>query len=275
MSMNKHNIISLIIIVINLILIHFAFSSIRKPPPQKMVNAIGTMVPIMFEDQKPVDDSREMIHIKGPFCKDVKESCKIWKEDPIKNKFARCLEYNKSVCIGETIDLDFWIDKYEHVETDTQLPVSDITWTAAKALCESEDRRLCSAEEWTKAAEGPEMYPYTTGLTRPTGICNIDLDHDIICGKKLCDNRRMIKDNPECVSGYGVVDMAGNVDEWIQVPLYAHSKQRNLFMPSALAGGHWLPIRARTRPKTYDHEEKQFSQVSIGVRCCKDAEKSD
>lgn len=216
------------------------------------------------------DIHQGMVHVVGNFCPEVKERCIVWKDDPSKTKFARCQEFAPSICVASKISMDFWIDKYEYKEKYTRLPMSNVTWTEAQNICIAEGKRLPTEEEWTHAAEGPEMFPYTTGFIRPTGTCNIDLEKDIVCGKTLCDHRREIDANPKCVSGYGAVNMAGSVDEWVESKPYQHSKQPNLWMRSSLKGGHWLGIRARTRPKTVDHEQMRFKQISIGFRCVSD-----
>lgn len=236
------------------------FEDTNKPAPASSINATVNLP----------DYHSDMVHVVGEYCTDVKERCLVWKDDPSKTKFARCQEFAPSICVGHKIPMDFWIDKYEYKEEYTHLPMSNVTWTEAQYLCSKKGKRLPTEEEWTHAAEGPDMFPYTTGLKRPTGTCNIDLEKDIVCGKTLCDHRKEITANAECVSGYGLVNMAGNVDEWVSSKPYQHSKQASLWMRSSLKGGHWLGARCRTRPVTKDHEEKYFKQVSIGFRCLSD-----
>ena len=237
--------------------------------------SVGAGVPISYaqESNHLSDPLKEMIHISGDFCTKSEQKCIRYKEDPSANKFARCLEFAQPVCIGPKKKMDYWIDKYEHKEKDSNLPMTDVTWTQAKLTCEQEEKRLPSEAEWQFACEGEVINPYTTGLTRPTGICNFDLEKNIVCGKKICDHRREIDANPECKSIFGVVDMAGNADEWIEVPTYTHSKISNLKMRSALKGGHWLGVRNRCMPVTVDHSE-EFHQVSIGFRCASSENKS-
>ncbi|HQB42047.1 MAG TPA: SUMF1/EgtB/PvdO family nonheme iron enzyme [Polyangiaceae bacterium] len=68
----------------------------------------------------------------------------------------------------------------------------------------------------------------------------------------------------QCVSPYGVFDLTGNVDEWVQSFDYHESKISNL------KGGHYLHnCRARCRPVTTQHGPF-YVQASIGFRCCAD-----
>jgi formylglycine-generating enzyme required for sulfatase activity len=207
--------------------------------------------------------------IQGKYCPKVIQICKTYMESPESTPFARCLEFNKTKCDSDTIQMNFCIDKEEYAPIGSSIPLSDISWTNAKLLCEKENKRLCKESEWEFACEGEEMLPYTTGYTRPTNLCNIDLSKNIVCGKYLCDYRKSIVEDINCISPFGVHNMSGNVDEWIEVPKYLHSKTPNLWMRSALKGGHWLPVRNRCRPKTVDHDES-FHQISVGFRCCQD-----
>lgn len=188
-------------------------------------------------------------------------------EPPESTPFARCIEFNKTKCNGSLVEMNFCIDKEEYVLPGDDIPLSNISWTTAKNICEQDNKRLCKEPEWTFACEGDEILPYTTGYIRPSKQCNIDISKNVICHSLLCDHKNSIEENPECVSPFGVHNMAGNVDEWIEVNKYAHSKVLDLWMRSSLKGGHWLPVRNRCRPRTDDHDET-FRQISIGFRCC-------
>ncbi len=69
---------------------------------------------------------------------------------------------------------------------------------------------------------------------------------------------------PECVSGYGVYDLTGNVDEWTVCRGNCEK------YPSYLKGGHWLgQVRNRCHPVTV-HHGPEFKMYPVGFRCCKD-----
>jgi sulfatase modifying factor 1 len=241
--------------------------TIPNPPVVVSAAPSASMTPVLPEPTS----SSEMIEIQGNYCTEVKQECVKWMEDPKLFPRARCETFLPSVCIGERRQLHYFIDREEFATNYEGVPVSDISWTQAKALCKANDKRLCSEEEWIFACEGEEMNPYPTGLTRPSELCNMDRTKDLVCGKDLCDHRADIGDHPKCLSVYGVHNMSGNVDEWVEVPIYSHSKIPSLTMRSGLKGGHWLPVRNRCRPITKDHDE-HYRQISIGFRCCKDVE---
>ena len=211
----------------------------------------------------------DMIEVAGSYCTNVQQKCLKWMEDPLINPRARCSLFDKSICIGEKLPMHFCIDREEFAQNYEGLPLSDVSWTQSKKLCEAGNKRLCKEDEWILSCEGNEMLPYTTGYERPSNICNMDISKDVVCGKDLCDRRKPIEEMKECVSPFGVHNMAGNVDEWIEVPIYNHSKVPGLTMRSGLKGGHWLPVRNRCRPITKDHDE-YYHQISIGFRCCSD-----
>lgn len=234
-----------------------------EPPPKPIDNPI-TLAPQL---QEASICPNHMIEIKGNYCTKVEQTCSKWMEDPKLFPRARCKEFDKSECIGERLPMHFCIDKEEFAHNYEGLPVSDVSWTQAQKLCEADNKRLCSEEEWIFACEGEDMLPYTTGYVRPSEMCNMDVLTDTVCGKDLCDHRKDISENQQCLSPFGVHNMAGNVDEWVIVPRYNHSKVSGLTMRSGLKGGHWLPVRNRCRPITKDHDEF-YHQISIGFRCC-------
>lgn len=228
----------------------------------------STYVPdIQLPDEVVFNCPAGMNWVHGVFCTKVQQNCKTYL-DPEDSKFSRrCAEFEPTICIGEKVSMSYCMDIEEYSE-DHVLPKSDVSWSEAKNICESLGKRLCSEPEWTFACEGEESVPYATGLNRPSSICNMDIEKGTVCGNELCDHRVSIKENIDCLSPFKIHNMPGNVDEWIEVPLYHHSKA-DLTMRSSLKGGHWLPVRNRCRPRTDDHDE-MYHQVSIGFRCCKD-----
>jgi len=214
-----------------------------------------------------------MTWIHGYFCTSVNQTCKVYK-DSKDNKFARCQEFNPTVCIGKKIPLNYCIDTEEYSD-DNNLPKNNLLWIDAKNICEEHGKRLCSETEWTFACEGEESLPYPTGLIRPSNICNIDIEQNVVCNNNLCDYRKSIYDNPLCVSPFGIHDMVGNVDEMIMVSPYHHSKYPDLILRSSFKGGHWLPVRNRCRPRTDDHGEIEYSAISAGFRCCSEIKNDD
>jgi formylglycine-generating enzyme required for sulfatase activity len=66
---------------------------------------------------------------------------------------------------------------------------------------------------------------------------------------------------PGCASPFGVMDLNGNVNEWVSRP-----GQREPWR-SGLKGGWWGPARSRCRPTVTAHNES-YAGYEVGFRCC-------
>ncbi len=109
------------------------------------------------------------------------------------------------------------------------------SWTEAKSICESRGARLCKETEWEFACEGEDMNPYPYGFAREAGMCNVDRTDLGGTRDKLRDHRATLAAFPECTSAFGVHDLTGNVDEWVEREGMAAPHR------SSLRGGWWLP----------------------------------
>jgi formylglycine-generating enzyme required for sulfatase activity len=172
------------------------------------------------------------------------------------------------------------MDLYEYPNQEGQKPLLGVNWDEAVALCLAQGKRLCSAEEWTLACEGPGRLPYPYGYARDSAACNIDKpyrfpDNQLYANLQTraeemarLDQREPSGSRAACVSGYGVFDMTGNADEWVLLQRGSHQKAP---YRSALKGGYWGPVRNRCRPITATHN-RWHSGYQIGLRCCRDIE---
>lgn len=211
-----------------------------------------------------------MLLIDGDYCPDADQVCLKWL-DPPPYQNLRCGEYQKPAkCKGTTQHRRFCIDREEYVEgaaspgaDPTAVPTVNKSWTEAKAICEARGARLCKETEWEFACEGPDMSPYPYGFKREAGACNIDRTDLGGAEDKLRDHRAPLNAFPQCTSTFGVHDMTGNVDEWVEREGLAAPRR------SSLRGGWWLPGRNRCRAATTHHEET-YSAKQVGFRCCAD-----
>jgi Sulfatase-modifying factor enzyme 1 len=204
-----------------------------------------------------------MVLVEGDYCSEVREPCLAWEDDP-KNPLARCAKFGPSECVGERVHKRYCIDHDEYVPPGSELPLSDVSWTQAKGVCEQQGKRLCMETEWEFACEGPQILPYPTGYDRDPQLCNFDKNPVLDSKGQLLDLRQPEAQLDRCVSPFGVRNMSGNVDEWV-------FRDRTWGeWRSALKGGWWMPARDRCRPATTAHDER-FHQLQTGVRCCADA----
>jgi serine/threonine-protein kinase len=103
------------------------------------------------------------------------------------------------------------IVKYHVIETRNDYPVMDISWEQARTYCEWRGAHLPSEAMWEKAARWDEatqtarMFPWDT-----QELNEIRTNYGSVIG----DTTRA-GSYPRGASPYGVMDMAGNVAEWV------------------------------------------------------------
>lgn len=211
---------------------------------------------------------RGTVRVTGTFCKNVNHRCIRWLDPPtVPEHFRRCREYEPAeTCQSQSRPMDFCIDRYEHKDYGSSLPLNWASWTVARETCEAESKRLCTDDEWTLACEGPAMLAFPYGNIRDIdgSVCNVGYGPDELLGRdgKLIDHRHPIGSNECCVSPYGVHDMVGNVGEWTSIP-GAKAPFR-----AAGKGGWWsVGLRSRCRPTTFGHDE-HYAGIQVGFRCC-------
>ncbi|MBZ0252452.1 MAG: formylglycine-generating enzyme family protein, partial [Candidatus Methylomirabilis sp.] len=176
----------------------------------------------------------------------------------------------------------FWIDRYEYPNEEGVVPRIDVDWYEAQALCDALGKRLCREAEWEKACKGPKMLRYPYGDDYDKAACWTDQEFDGNFPKPAGSF-------PDCVSGYGVYDMAGNVSEWTSdvwtrdevravKGLASYGTMDNwdqLPVPEIplLKGGDWGEASEDTRCAGHNHYHlPNATYRDDGLRCCMDAE---
>ncbi len=102
----------------------------------------------------------------------------------------------------------YCVDYYEFPNGSSVVPTVNVTWQAAKGMCEGKGKRLCSEAEWENACKGPNGLRFPYGNTYDAATCNTVDDKG---------NARALaaaKDFKACRSGFKVFAMAGNAEEW-------------------------------------------------------------
>ena len=170
------------------------------------------------------------------------------------------------------------MDQYEWPNQFGAKPPVMMRFVEAQKSCEGVGKRLCSEFEWELACEGPETLPYPYGFAHEKGACVNEKPYRPYSQAKLSSESATVREReterlyqaepsgsrPKCVSPFGVVDLVGNVEEWVTTsrPEWAY--------PSSLKGGYWSKPWSGCRG-TNDSHGPLFRFYDIGFRCCTDA----
>lgn len=154
---------------------------------------------------------------------------------------------------------------------DPSLPVSCVPWVAANAYCLAMNKRLPREVEWEAAARGatPIRYPWGSGHG-----CGAAATMAAENSSRTCSGKRPSKvgAHPSGASPYGVLDMSGNVEEWV-VDWYSGTVSE--LSPRAgashvLRGGGWLSAPSRARTTSRNWGSVREAGPNVGFRCARD-----
>ncbi len=175
----------------------------------------------------------------------------------------------------------FWIDQYEY-SRQGGIPVSNVTWQEAQALCEATGKRLPTEAEWEYAAKGPDGWTYPWGNDYDPSrmnVCDGSCQFDWRAGGTNDGYAQVapIGSYPTGASWVGAGDMAGNLWEWTSSIYwnYPYNRQdgrenwNDSSSPRTLRGSSWNWIATDARTTGRD-DPIQPSSDWYGFRCVRD-----
>lgn len=152
----------------------------------------------------------------------------------------------------------------------TDYPASCLTFAAANAYCAWAGKRLPTEAEWEKAARGEDGLKYPWGNDEPT----CDLANMGGCG----DVAAPVGSVPDGASPYGVLDMAGNmveyVSDWYIATYYATAPAVDPTGPASGSrfggrGGGFRSDANYQRTSKRDVYDPPDQGAALGFRCAR------
>lgn len=183
-------------------------------------------------------------------------------------KYAECVD--AGACEEPNGDNSYTRNNYFGNPTYDNYPVVLVSWDQAHQYCDWRGKRLPTEAEWEKAARGTSYSLYPWGSDAP----NCDLTN----GGNICPigDTDEVGSYPDGASPYGVMDMAGNVWEWVydwyDADYYDHSPDSNPTGPEdgtyrVMRGGSWGSINGLLTGYRNGGNLPTKTSVTNGFRC--------
>jgi formylglycine-generating enzyme required for sulfatase activity len=148
----------------------------------------------------------------------------------------------------------FCMDIHEYPNNKGSVPLGNLDYLEARKVCESLDKRVCTEAEWAMACSGPNWRGYPYGNYYASGRCAIRDDGRI--GGRIAASGAY----PGCSTPEGVLDLSGNLWEWVET-----ATEEGVLRG---AGRHLSAGMGRCRSRALATDE--FSTAEAGTRCCVD-----
>ncbi len=159
--------------------------------------------------------------------------------------------------------------QYYRDETISDHPIVYVSWFDARDFCSWAGKRLPTEAEWEKAARGTDARNYPWGDTPPNKNLVNYFDH--------VHQTTPVGSYPAGASPYGVLDMGGNVWEWVNdwyaTDYYQTSNRKNPPGPKTgdrkvLRGGSWFSLLdAAVSTHIRKKRAPEIRDYGTGFRC--------
>jgi serine/threonine-protein kinase len=164
--------------------------------------------------------------------------------------YARCVAARR--CPRLAIDLG----------AEPNLPVTEVSWNDARAFCAFAGGHLPSEDEWEKAARGGDGREYPWGNDLDCARANYgNFENEGPCAGKNPGKPVAVGSYPKGASPFGVLDMAGNVWEWV-ADKYDRDPSRRV-----VRGGSCCSYFVEPRAANRNAWDPSYRDGDLGFRC--------
>ncbi len=174
---------------------------------------------------------------------------------------------------AETSNIEYDGTTYAVSDLFTNLPMTHVTWYGARAYCEAIGRRLPTEAEWERAARDADgrIYPWGNEWDETRARTS----------RPQNDGPVQVGSYPAGASFYGILDLAGNVAEWVQDwydPGYYARPEASGLNPQGppagttkvVRGGSWDAVPFFARSVHRQEFDPNTQTLFIGFRCVSD-----
>jgi serine/threonine-protein kinase len=166
--------------------------------------------------------------------------------------YARCVTAGRCAKAGEAPGADLAGD----------LPVTNVSWHDARAYCAFVGGRLPTEAEWEKAARGTDGREFPWGADADCARANWgNYEGEGPCAGKNPGRPVPVGQYPKGASPYGVLDLAGNVWEWVETR-YEEDEERRVVRGGSCCS-YFIEPRAANRNAWAPHHR----DADLGFRC--------
>lgn len=175
---------------------------------------------------------------------------KIDRTEVTRAMYARCVAAKR--CAKPRIDLT----------AEPELPMTQVSWHEARTFCAYAGGRLPTEAEWEKAARGTDGREFPWGNDADCARANWgNFDGEGPCAAKNPGRPVVVGQYPEGASPYGVLDLAGNVWEWVE-DKYEDEPGRRVVRGGSCCSYFVEPRAANRNAWDADHRDDD-----LGFRC--------
>lgn len=160
---------------------------------------------------------------------------------------------------GEQVMLKgYYIDKFAYPNEEGAIPLTNVSQSEARSLCEKTGKRLCTELEWERACKGPANHVYAWGDKYRADMCQL--------GTTILPRPSGMKVG--CHSEFGVYDLHGGVLEWTASTYRRGSMEGRV----TLRGGNGIAGELIGRCANTEPGDPNTRTLEIGFRCCQGPE---